>query len=131
MNNAVIELSDAQFDQQVMQSGASLVVVEFSDVIKVNPRGLQNASAQMDKVIDTLAASGTYADIEFYRVPIELDKTQIPVAVTRNGTSAARFDINHAPTTVFLKQGKQVGSQIVGYYLEPELIRSIENARVG
>lgn len=131
MSHPVIDLDDAQFDRRVVQSRASLVIVQFSDVIKVNARGTENASAQMDRVIDALAASDKYPDSEFFRVAIELDRTQIPVAVTRNPASAARFDINHAPTTVFLERGRQVGSQIVGYYLESELTRSIENARVG
>lgn len=131
MSTSVTAIDDTSFDSQVLQSSASLVVVEFTDVIKLNPRNIENASSQMDKSIDDLAASGVYPDVEFFRVPIALDKTQTPVAVTLNPASAARFDINHPPTTVFLKQGKQAGSQIVGYHLEPELKRSIENALAG
>lgn len=130
MSHPVVELGDAEFDLQVMQSSAGLVVVEFSDAVKVNARGTENTSARMDRVIDELAASDAYPGFKFFRVSIEMDTTRVPVVVTRNAISAARFDILHAPTTVFLKHGRQVGSQIVGYYLEDELKSSIENAQV-
>lgn len=131
MASSVIEVDDGTFEQDVLKSDAALVVVEFTDFYKVNTRGAANASAKMDAVIDSLASDDAYTDVRFVRVPIELDKTKDPIEVTRNSVSAERYAINHGPTTVFIKNGQEVGSQVVGFYDEQYITRRIEDALEG
>lgn len=125
---AAIETGDASFARDVLSSTSRLDVIEFSDSNKVNSRGDPNASSKMDTVIDALAADSKHLGVRFFRVSIELDKTQSPVQITRNPETTRKFGINHAPTMVFLRSGQEVHAQVVGHYNEDFMVGQIQSA---
>ncbi|MFS2159961.1 thioredoxin family protein [Pseudomonas sp. Pseusp122] len=120
---SVITVTDSTFEAEVLQS-AIPTVVEFTTRIKTNKSGADNASAKMDKTIDSLAAS--YAGtVKFVRVEIELDQD---LKDTLNPSTSAKYEINHGPTLVLIKGGARAkdssGTQVddlVGNYTDEQV----------
>ncbi|RON44079.1 thioredoxin family protein [Pseudomonas frederiksbergensis] len=91
---SVSTVNDGNFDAEVLQS-ALPVIVEFASGVK--------ASARMSTVIDQLAAA--------YDGRIKVVRKELDTA----GSTEKKFDIQSAPTTLFVKSGQEF-RQVVGQY---------------
>jgi hypothetical protein len=121
----VVTVNDANFKDQVVDK-ARLAVVEFSAKKKETASGGANASAKMDAVFDEVARGFSDTDkIGFFRVEIQLNDELIDA---ENPLTSKTYAINHGPTTVFIKDGKEIIRQLVGHYLAAEFKNKVDEA---
>lgn len=121
----VIVVNDSNFETQAGAKGR-LAVVEFSAREKKTARGTDNASARMDPIFDEVAKD--YSDtskVTFLRVEIALDAH---LADTLSPVTSKKYEINHGPTMVFIKDGKEVVQPLVGQYSAADLKRKVNEA---
>ncbi|WP_296188204.1 thioredoxin family protein [Pseudomonas sp. UBA1879] len=121
----VIVVDDSNFETQAGAKGR-LAVVEFSTREKKTAKGTANASARMDPIFDEVAKG--YSDtgkVAFFRVEIALDKN---LSDFLSPITSKKYGINHGPTMVFIKDGKEVVPQLVGQYPAKDLKDKVDKA---
>lgn len=106
-NPNVLELNDANFEQQVLQSPVP-VLVDFTAVWCAPCRAI---SPHIDAIATASAGSLRVGKVD----------------VDENGATAARFDVRSMPTLMVFRNGKVVG-QLVGAVPRARIEALVANA---